>query len=92
MGKMPMLHDDLLTHRFLERLRNIKPAMGKSSKGDGCTLRAEGYAMTTGYDSGAQILKMLGGVGCIFVGFLMGMNLLVILIGVALLAWLAFGD
>jgi hypothetical protein len=48
--------------------------------------------MTTGYDSGAQILKMLGGVGCIFVGFLMGMNLLVILIGVALLAWLAFGD
>ena len=47
--------------------------------------------MSTGYDSGGEMLKLVIGVGCIGYGFFT-MNLVIVGIGVAALAWMAFGD
>ena len=47
--------------------------------------------MTTGCDSGGQMFKIIGGVSCIGFGSWC-MNLILVLAGVALLAWMAFGD
>jgi len=47
--------------------------------------------MTTGCESGSQMVKLAVGTCCIGYGFFF-MNLIVVLIGVALLVWMAFGD